>query len=605
MENTDLYLAPYPKQLSLDGGVFNAANKHYIRLIAEDIQSLIAAAEQTGMDWEVTASPKVPEEQLGMVIQLDEMSGIPADGYHLTVSSDLIEILASTASGAFYGACTFAQIVKQSESIPCLSIEDWPDFPDRGVMLDISRDKVPTMETLYHLVDLFAEWKINQIQLYTEHTFAYLAHPIVWKDASPMTGAEILELDAYCKTKFIELVPNQNSFGHMERWLKHDEYRQMAESPYGGDTIWGYRGYPFSLSPTEDRCIPFIDGLYEELLPHFTSTLFNVGCDETIDLGFGKSKQICEERGTEQVYLDFLLEIYELTQKYGRTMMFWGDIINHHPKMIEKLPRDVIAMEWGYEADHPFKENTARFKESGIPFYVCPGTSAWGSLVGRTDNALENISSAATCGVESGAIGYLNTSWGDGGHWNPLSVEHLGYLAGAMVSWNAETDLKKTLARNLSIHAFGDMTGKTGQALYDLGNLYLLFAKLHNSSIIWQMILGEPNQDILAKINCSEFDQMDSKLNEIVEAFQGNRITVDDADIIQMEMQFLFDTLHFAAEVGRMKAGGSDIENLEDKIEKIRNEHRNVWLHRNRIGGLEDSANRLKAEWLTVKKAQD
>ena len=83
-------------------------------------------------------------------------------------------------------------------------------------MLDISRDKVPRMDTLYALVDMLAGWKINQVQLYTEHTFAYRQHPDVWAEASPMTGDEILALDAFCRERHIELVPNQNSFGHMD-----------------------------------------------------------------------------------------------------------------------------------------------------------------------------------------------------------------------------------------------------------------------------------------------------------------------------------------------------------------------------------------------------
>ena len=54
-------------------------------------------------------------------------------------------------------------------------------------MLDISRDKVPTMPTLFALVDRLAEWKINQLQLYIEHTFAYRGHEEVWRNADPMT----------------------------------------------------------------------------------------------------------------------------------------------------------------------------------------------------------------------------------------------------------------------------------------------------------------------------------------------------------------------------------------------------------------------------------
>ena len=94
-----------------------------------------------------------------------------------------------------------------------LQIDDKPDFANRGVMLDISRDKVPTMETLYKQIDILAECKINQIQLYTEHTFAYDNHKVVWQNASPMTPEQILDLDQYCRDRHIELVPNQNSFG--------------------------------------------------------------------------------------------------------------------------------------------------------------------------------------------------------------------------------------------------------------------------------------------------------------------------------------------------------------------------------------------------------
>ena len=215
-----LILAPQPKRLAYREGVFDPANARYIQLDTPHPQDLIAAARQTGLDWEITASPAVPNDQIGLAIRLHQ-----ALGYRLAIRSNGIEITASTPAGAFYGACTLRQILRQVDgAIPCLAITDWPDLAGRGIMLDISRDKVPTMETLYRLVDLMAEWKLNVLQLYTEHTFADLAHPIVWQDASPVTGEQIMELDGYCRAKFIELVPNQNSFGHMERWLKHDRY---------------------------------------------------------------------------------------------------------------------------------------------------------------------------------------------------------------------------------------------------------------------------------------------------------------------------------------------------------------------------------------------
>jgi hexosaminidase len=114
------------------------------------------------------------------------------------------------------------------EHVPAVVITDHPDFAVRGYMLDISRDRVPTMESLEWLVAVLARCRINHLELYTEHTFAYRDHELVWRDASPMTPDELRQLDGWCHDHGIELVANQNCFGHFERWLRHDAYRHRA-----------------------------------------------------------------------------------------------------------------------------------------------------------------------------------------------------------------------------------------------------------------------------------------------------------------------------------------------------------------------------------------
>ena len=177
----------------------------------------------------------------------------------------------------------------------------------------------------------------------------------------------------------------------MERWLKHPKYLPLAEAPEGADTPWGFRwDGPFSLCPTDPGSLALLADLYSQLLPNFTSGLFNVGCDETFDIGQGKSKDECRRRGVHQVYLDYLCRVNDLASRHGRRMMFWGDIILKEPELIRQLPPNVIALNWGYEADHPFDAEASRFSQSGVPFYVCPGTSSWCSIAGRTDNMLAN-----------------------------------------------------------------------------------------------------------------------------------------------------------------------------------------------------------------------
>ena len=172
--------------------------------------------------------------------------------------------------------------LKMAAAAAAISIVAAAEPPAIGYMLDISRDKVPTMASLRRMVDVLSALGYNQFQLYTEHTFAYRDHRSVWADASPMTAEEVRALDAYCRERGIELVPNQNSFGHLEKWFKHPEYRPLAEAPYGGvKTPWGStRVVPRALCPTDPRSIAFVASLYDELLPNFSSKLFNVGCEE-------------------------------------------------------------------------------------------------------------------------------------------------------------------------------------------------------------------------------------------------------------------------------------------------------------------------------------
>ena len=370
---------------------------------------------------------KISRSLLGSIpdsIVLEEVAGLSTrEDYRLQVAPQAVEIGAGSAGGWFYGLQTLKQLAAQcSGPLPLCRIEDGPDFPNRGFMLDVSRDKVPKISALFQLIDLLALWKYNQFQLYMEHTYAYAGHETVWKDASPYHAADIRKLDAYCRERFIELVPNQNTFGHMHRWLIHEPYQSLAECPDGGETDFGYRPEPQGLCATDPASIELVDDLLGQLLPHFRSRQVNIGCDETIDLGYGRSKRAVQRLGRGRVYLNHVSQVIEVCQNKGYTVQLWADIILKYPELAEALPRNCIALNWGYEANHPFRRETALLGRAGIPFFVCPGTSSWNSICGRTDNMLMNVGSAIEHGKNHNASGVLMTDWGDNGHWQPLSA---------------------------------------------------------------------------------------------------------------------------------------------------------------------------------------
>ena len=371
---------------------------------------------------------------------------VPTDeSYRLRIDRTGFTIQAATPTGVFRAASTLRQwLAARSRpagagfEAPAVEIEDRPDFPIRGAMLDVSRNRVPRMDYLERLIDRLAAWKINHLQLYVEHTYAYADHEDVWRDASPFTAEEIRRLDALCRERFIELAPNQNSFGHFHRWLVHDRYRPFAEVPEGFKHPFSIDPEPFSLCATDPRVPELLAGLYDELLPQFTSPRFNVGLDETFDLGRGRSAEACEERGKPAVYLDFLRRVHRMVTDRGRQMLFWGDIILRYPELVDQVPEDAVALCWGYEADHPFEDQCARLAASGREFWVCPGTSSWHSFGGRLQNAVGNLALAATAGFEHGAQGFLITDWGDHGHLQPPAIAELPLSIGAGFAWSVE-----------------------------------------------------------------------------------------------------------------------------------------------------------------------
>lgn len=537
-----------------------------------------------------------------------------AEGYHLRVNENGVIISARRAPGLQYGLSTLVQLISLVTSrgqlaLPCLDIEDWPDFEVRGVMLDVSRDKVPTVETLHALVDKLASWKVNQLQLYMEHTFAYSKHEVVWRHASPLDAGEIRALDVYCAARHIELVPNQQSFGHMHRWLVFEPYRALAECPDGFEHPWNWSSEPYGLCATDPASLEFLEGLYDELLPNFRSRLFNVGLDETLDLGHGRSRAACEARGTERVYLDFLKQVHALLQRRGHRMAFWGDIIVKRPDLLAELPRDAIALEWGYEAEHPFAEHLAAFQRAGLEFHVCPGTSSWNSIAGRTHNAIGNIARAAREGHAAGASGLLTTDWGDNGHLQPLPVSYLGLLLGAGFSWNvseAHRPFELDVPALLDAHAFYDAASVLGRVAHDLGNAYREAGSLRpNASVLFWSLLKPERLFSPPGVTRETLEHTLSYLERAGEPLPRARPGTADGPLVIEELGQARDLLRFACRLGIARATLAAPVALAELAPRARaalkNElgglierHRALWVQRNRQGGLDDSARRLE-----------
>lgn len=575
----------------------------------QEIEKLLLKSGQasTSDSWNVASK----NGKTNIRFQIDENLN-NFDAYRLEINNSFILLTAKNQNAFNYGKQTLLHLLNFSKSennpLPTIYIEDWADFERRGYMLDISRDKVPTMEDLFHLIDQLATWRINELQLYTEHTFAYKNHPKVWENASPLTAQEIQQLDAYSLKKGIDLVPNQNSFGHMENWLKHDEYLDLAECETNCKTIWGNRKRT-ALAPTNPKSLELMQELYEELLPNFSSKYANIGGDETVELGLGKSKALSDKIGKGQVYLDFLKQLNAEIIKNGKQTQFWGDIILNHPELIKDVPKNMIALVWGYDATYPFDKNLVKFHEANLDFYVCPGTSSWRSEIGRNQNAFINLKNAAIEGKKYGAKGYLITDWGDYGHFQPKSVSYATLVLGASYAWNYSDKTLDNLEFLLNTYIFKDTTGYTAKALLTLGDAYLKAGIPEGNANAFHLMIRRYAWTMAGQYQTKHLNEKGllsakQEIEKGIEELHKAKPTSKDAEIILKEMELAADLALFGVELGRERLKAKDMSTiniptqrklqLANTLDALIQRHKMIWLLRNREGGLSDSAEKLE-----------
>ena len=522
--------------------------------------------------------------------------GHPKEGYRLVAGSEGIRLSASDEAGLARGRATLAQL-SGPDGVAEVDITDWPDFPVRGVMLDISRDKVPSLSTLKSIIDLMAGWKLNHLQLYMEHTFAYSDHEEVWRRASPLSAAELIELAGYAGQRHVELAANQNALGHMERWLCKDRYRPLAIAPRAYLDEKGRPHFPSTLDPTNPASLELVRSLLAELLENFDSPLVNVGLDEPWELS-------ADRAGDYGAYISALRSAPELD---GRQMLIWGDIVAQHPELVGGIPEGVTVLDWGYEADHPFDQRGRVLAGAGLPFWVCPGTSSWNSLLGRWTNARDNCLNAARAGLEHGAGGYLITDWGDGGHLQPWPVSLPGLAAGAAAGWNAgaagSADFPGALAE---APLDGGRLGEGGaRALLALGDAHLAVGTQSPNTVSVLLHLIWPHlrvgQRSTEGLDHAQLDAYDAALDHgLALAGTGNGASGHQ---FRTELSLMVAIAKLMSEDarGRLDGDGSLASipaaqrgRLADRVPALVDEHRRLWLERNRLGGLDDSAGRLE-----------
>jgi hexosaminidase len=348
------------------------------------------------------------------------------EGYVLSVGLHEVVVAGKTTTGTFYGLQTLKELVRGEAAnafIPGVRIIDWPTMRWRAVSDDISRGPVPTVDYIKRQIRTEAFFKLNMHSFYMEHTFGSESHRLIGPEGGSLTPDEIRELVAYARRYHVELVPEQQTFGHLHKALRLEKYAELAETPYGD-----------VLSPQQPGSYKLIADWYKELNELFPGQFFHIGEDETFELGEGQSKEEAKAKGVGAVYFEHLNRVRDVLKPYNRRLMFWGDIALHHPDLIGNVPKDMIVMNWQYGAADDYTKYIKPFKDAGLDQLVCPGAHNWNQIFPNIDAASKNIVNFVRDGQQAGALGMMNTTWDDDGEslfesaWYPITL-------GAAASW--------------------------------------------------------------------------------------------------------------------------------------------------------------------------
>lgn len=460
-----MYLLPVPRELVYQDGICELPYDCSIVIdLSCDLQVYeTALLLKTSIEEDAGVGCTVERGVRTGTVILSETQDLTPCQYRVHISGRGIQISGGGSQGILYGVQTLRQILRQSgAAIPCMTITDWPDYAVRGFYHDAARGRVPNMSWLRQLVDILSFYKINQLQLYIEHSYLFSGLSEMWRDDTPLTAEDIMELDRYCMLRGIELVPSLATFGHLYKLLSTRQYRGHCELGDAGTSEFSFidRMEHHTVDVCDQDAMEVICGMIGEFLPLFSSRKFNLCADETFDLGKGKNKKLAQKKGTDRLYMDYIKKLCRFVVQKGSTPMIWGDILLGFPQLASELPEETICLNWGY-APNQSEDSTRIYAEAGVHQYVCPGVSGWNQFVNLQRASYENISRMSSYGLTYGCEGMLNTDWGDFGHVNHPLFSIPGMIYGAAAAWNRQALPKyEEINRRISVLEYRDASGK-------------------------------------------------------------------------------------------------------------------------------------------------
>jgi len=226
-------------------------------------------------------------------------------------------------------------------------------FERKGVMIDLSRAGVMTVDAVKSYMEYMALFGLNALMLYMEDVYEVEELPYFGYMRGRYSKEELKEIDRYGLLYGIEVIPCIQTLGHFEQYLKWTEAKDFADGPN-------------VIMPGTAESIEFVDKLFASLSECFTTRLIHIGMDEAWNMGRGKYLKKYGLEPGDKLFCDHLAKVRELANKYNFKPMIWSDMYFRLASAEEKyydenveftdyvkdlVPNDVTLTYWDYYHD--------------------------------------------------------------------------------------------------------------------------------------------------------------------------------------------------------------------------------------------------------------
>jgi hypothetical protein len=346
------------------------------------------------------------------------------EAYSISITPAGVHVESRSAAGLFYAVQTLKQMVEAGAEpwLPEATIADWPALAYRGLMMDMSHTQLPRLDELKRQIDFLALWKANQYFFYSEATIALDGYPILPPEAQ-FSKAQVRELIEYARQRHIDVIPNQELYGHLHDLFRKERYADLAPIPYGGE-----------FNPEDPRVNRILSDWIRQLAALFPSPFFHVGFDETWLLE-KEAQQL--GRTPEELYLEQVNRVTGLVKKNGKVPLAWADMMEKFPRMIPQLPKGLIAVPWHYDPLSPaeYDKFLGPFQEAGVPMMVLSAVINWHWVTPNYTKSFAVSSALLEAGLKHGAIGFHDSEWTDNTHAALMRMARPALAHAAILGW--------------------------------------------------------------------------------------------------------------------------------------------------------------------------